>query len=170
MKEKKSKKDEFLKNLSNAHKFNEEHWYEVVDTISDLCNSKNTPIEILHSLKQIQESWIKREIAFHPNASMELLEELSKENESDVNEGIVKNPITSSEILEQISLRDSFNNQYVVLHPNVSNETLNRIKGLNDDDWEQETIYGLKQRRLPTEWRSLIEPTKVEKMLIEKKI
>ena len=168
LKEKKSKKDEFLKNLSNAHKFNEEHWYEVVDTISDLCNSKNTPIEILHSLKQIQESWIKREIAFHPNASMELLEELSKENESDVNEGIVKNPITSSEILEQISLRDSFNNQYVVLHPNVSNETLNRIKGLNDDDWEQETIYGLKQRRLPTEWRSLIEPTKVEKMLIEK--
>ena len=168
LKEKKSKKEEFLNNLSKAHEFNEDHWYEVVDKISGLCKSKNTPIEILHSLKAIEESWIKREIAFNPKASLELLEELIEENDSSINEGIARNPITSSEILEQISLRDSYNNNYIVLHPNISNETLNRIKGLQDDEWEEQTKYGLEQRKLPSEWRSLLYPTKVEKMLKEK--
>ncbi len=165
LKEKKSKKDEFLNNLSNAHKFTEEHWCEVVKIISDLCNSKKTPLEILHSLKEIKESWIKQAIVCNPNASLELLEELIEENDSFINSGIVKNPITTSEILEKISLRDSYNNQYIVLHSNISTETLNRIKGLKDDEWEKETKYALEQRELPSEWRSLLYRSKVEKML-----
>jgi len=99
--------------------------------VRELTNNIKTHPDVLHSLKDHSNQWVRRNVARHPNTRTDTLHHLSSDTDSYVKDAVASNNNSSQETLHALHTHDDPDTKLLVAsNPNTSSDTLHKLSKL----------------------------------------